>query len=47
MPETFGAYWQETLDGLGRCAARPEIEPIPLRGIVDVEAILPEHWRTT
>ena len=31
MPETFGAYWHETLDDLGRCAARPEIEPIPLR----------------
>ena len=31
MPEAFGEYWKETLDGLGRCPARAEIDPIPLR----------------
>ena len=29
--KAFDAYWRETLDGLGHCPARPEIEPIPLR----------------
>jgi len=28
---TFGAYWRETLDDLGRYPACPEIDPIPLR----------------
>jgi len=31
MPEAFGEYWKETLAGLGRCPARAEIDPIPLR----------------
>ncbi len=31
IPEAFSEYWQETLDGLGRCPARAEIDPIPLR----------------
>ncbi|HMH53000.1 MAG TPA: acetylxylan esterase [Candidatus Acidoferrum sp.] len=31
VPETFGEYWQATLDDLGRCPARVEIDPIPLR----------------
>ena len=31
MPEAFSEYWRETLDGLGRCPARAEIDPIPLR----------------
>jgi cephalosporin-C deacetylase len=29
--ETFDAYWRETLDDLGRCPARAEIDAIPLR----------------
>jgi cephalosporin-C deacetylase len=30
-PASFGEYWRETLDGLGRCPARVAIDPIPLR----------------
>ena len=29
--KAFDEYWRETLEELGRCPARPEIEPIPLR----------------
>jgi cephalosporin-C deacetylase len=31
MPGAFGEYWRQTLDGLERCPARAELEPIPLR----------------
>ena len=31
MSGAFSEYWQETLDGLGRCPVRAEIDPIPLR----------------
>ena len=31
IPVAFSEYWQETLDSLGRCPARTEIDPIPLR----------------
>lgn len=27
----LSGYWQDTLDGLDRCPARPEVDPIPLR----------------
>jgi cephalosporin-C deacetylase len=31
MPKAFDEYWQATLADLGRCPARPETDPIPLR----------------
>jgi len=31
IPQNFHAYWQETLDGLARYPACPELEAIPLR----------------
>lgn len=31
MDATFTEYWQATLDDLGRCPARAEVDPIPLR----------------
>jgi cephalosporin-C deacetylase len=30
-PDAFRTYWQETLESLARCPARPEIDVLPLR----------------